>query len=86
MLETLATVVFFEKKISVIFLFFQTVVVSVPLYGCTICTQRKPLEKKLDGNNARMLCAILYGHIPPILQTIQVRRARHAKHSLPKFS
>ena len=51
----------------------------------------KRLRKKLDGNYTRMLRAILnkswrqhptrhqlYGHLPPITITIQVRRARHA--------
>ena len=51
------------------------------------------LEKKLDGNYTRMLRAILnkswrqhptrhqlYGHLPPITKTIQVRRNRHAGH------
>ena len=49
--------------------------------------------KKLDGNYTRMLRAILnkswqqhptrhqlYGHLPPITKTIQVRRTRHAGH------
>ena len=53
----------------------------------------KKLEKKLDGNYTRMLRAILnkswrqhptrhqlYGHLPPITKTIQVRRTRHAGH------
>ena len=53
----------------------------------------KRLEKKLDGNYTRMLRAILnkswrqhptrhqlYGHLPPITKTIQVRRTRHAGH------
>ena len=53
----------------------------------------KWLEKKLDGNYTRMLCAILnkswwqhprrhqlYGYLPPIMKTIQVRRTRHAGH------
>ena len=53
----------------------------------------KWLEKKLDGNYTRMLWAILnkswqqhptwhqlYGHLPPITKTIQVRRIRHAGH------
>ena len=53
----------------------------------------KRLEKKLDGNYTRMLRAILnkswrqhltrhqlYGHLPPITKTIQVRRTRHAEH------
>ena len=55
--------------------------------------QNEWLEKKLDGNYTRMLRAILnkswrqqttkhqlYGHLPPIMKTIQVRRARHAGH------
>ena len=53
----------------------------------------KRLEKKLDGNYTRMLRAILnkywrqhptrhwlYGHLPPITKTIQVRWTRHAGH------
>ena len=68
--------------------FFQAAVVSILLYGCT-----KRLEKKQDGNYTRMLRAILnksrrqhptrhqlYGHLPPITKTIQVRRTRHAGH------
>ena len=48
---------------------------------------------KLDGNYTRMLRAILnkswrqhpirhqlYGHLPPITKTIQIRRTRHAGH------
>ena len=74
--------------------FFQEVVVSILLYGCTTWTLTKRLEKKLDGNYTRMLRAILnkswrqhltkhqlYGHLPPITKTIQVRRTRHAGHS-----
>ena len=51
------------------------------------------MEKKLDGNYTRMLQAILnkpwrqhptkpqlYGHLPAIPKTIQVRRTRHAGH------
>ena len=62
-------------------------------YGCTTWTLTKRLEKKLDGNYTRMLRAILnkswrqhptrrqlYGHLPPITKTIQVRRARHVGH------
>ena len=73
--------------------FFQAVVVSIQLYGCTTWTLTKRLEKKLDGNYTRMLRAILnkswwqhptkhqqYGHLPPITKTIQVRRTRHAGH------
>ena len=73
--------------------FFQAVVVSILLYGCTTWTLSKRLKKKLDGNYTRMLRAILhkscrhhprrhqlYGHLPPITKTIQVRRTRHAGH------
>ena len=73
--------------------FFQAAVTSILLYGCTTWTQTKRLEKKLDGNYTRMLRAILnkswkqhptrhqlYGHLPPITKTIQVRRTRHAGH------
>ena len=73
--------------------FFQAVVLSILLYGCTTWTLTKWLEKKLDGNYTRMLRAILnkswrqhptrhqlYGHLPPITKTIQVRQTRHAGH------
>ena len=73
--------------------FFQAAVVSILLYGCTTWTLTKQLEKKLDGNYTRMLRAILnkswrqhptkyqlYGDIPPITKTIQVRQTRHAGH------
>ena len=67
--------------------FFQAAVVSILLYGCTTWTLTKRLEKKLDGNYTRMLNKSwrqhptrhqLYGHLPPITKTIQVRRIRHA--------
>ena len=73
--------------------FFQAVVVSILLYRCTTWTLTKQLEKKLDSNYTRMLRAILnkswrqhptrhqlYGHLPPITKTIQVRWTRHAGH------
>ena len=73
--------------------FFQAAVTSILLYGCTTWTLTKRLEKKLDSNYTRMLRAILnkswqqhptrhqlYGHLPPITKTIQVRRTRHAGH------
>ena len=66
---------------------------SILLYGCSTWTLTKRLEKKHDGNYTRMLRAILnkswrqhptrrqlYGHLPPIRKTIQVRRARHVGH------
>ena len=73
--------------------FFQAAVVSILLYGCTTWTLTKWLVKKLDINYTRMLRAILnkswqqhptrhqlYGHLPPITRTIQIRRTRHAGH------
>ena len=73
--------------------FFQSVVVSILLYGCTTWTLTKRMEKKLDGNYTRMLRAILnkswrqhptkqqlYGHLPPITKTIKIRRTKHAWH------
>ena len=73
--------------------FFQAAVTSILLYGCTTWTLTKRLAKKLDGNYTRMLRAILnkswrqhptrhqlYGHLPPITKTIQVRRTRYAGH------
>ena len=73
--------------------FFQAAVISILLYGCTTWILTKRLEKKLAGNYSRMLQAILnkswwqhptkhqlYGHLPPIMKTIQVRRTRHAAH------
>ena len=73
--------------------FFQAAVVSILLYGCTTWTLTKRLKKKLDGNYTRMLRAILnkswrqhptkqqlYGYLPPVPKTIQVRRTRHAEH------
>ena len=73
--------------------FFQAAVVSILLYGCTTWTLTKRLEKKLDGNYTRILRSILnkswrqhptkhqlYGPLPPITKTIQLRRTRHAGH------
>ena len=39
--------------------FFQAVLISILLYGCTTWTLTKRLEKKLDSNYTRMLRAIL---------------------------
>ena len=73
--------------------FFPAAVVSIRLYGCTTWTLTKQVEKKLDDNYTIMLWAILnkswrqhptkqqlYGHLPPIMKTIKMRRARHAGH------
>ena len=74
-------------------IFLQAAVVSILLYECTTWTLTERMEKKLDDNFTRMLRAILnkswiqqptkqqlYGHLPPITKTIQVRRSRHAGH------
>ena len=73
--------------------FFQAAITSILLYVCTTWTLTKRPEKKLDGSYTRMLRAILnkswrqhptrhqlYGCLPPITKTIQVRRTRHAGH------
>ena len=71
--------------------FFQAVVVSILLYGCTTRTLTKRQEKKLDGkytivNNFEQVLEAthpkprLYGHRSPITKTIKVRRTRHAGH------
>ena len=74
--------------------YFQAAVVSILLYGCTTWTLTKRLKKKkLDCNYTSVLQTILnkswqqqptthqlYGHLPPITKTIQVRRTRHAGH------
>ena len=73
--------------------FFQAAVASILLYGCTTWNLRRRLEKKLDGNYRRMLRGILnkswrqhptrhqlYGHLPPIMKTVQGRPTRHAAH------
>ena len=73
--------------------FFQAAIVLTLLYGCTTWTLTKRLKKKLDGNYTRILQAILnkswwqhptrhqlYGHLPLIMKTIQVRQTRHAGH------
>ena len=74
-------------------IFLHYTYISILLYGCTTWTLTKRLEKKLDDNYTRMLRTILnkfwrqhptrhqlYGHLPPITKTIQVRRTRHAGH------
>ena len=71
--------------------FFQAPVVYILLHGCTTWTLTLRLKKKLDDNYTRMLRAILnrswrqhpkrhqlYGHLPPIMKHIQIRRTRHA--------
>ena len=70
--------------------FFQTVVMSILLYGCTAWTLTKRMVKKIDSNYTILLRAIcnkswrqhptkqqLYGHLPPIPNTIKIRRTKH---------
>ena len=74
-----------------IFVWFILIFLSLICICIYIYTKR--LEKKLDDNYTRMLWAILnkswwqhptrhqlYGYLPPITKTIQVRRTRHAGH------
>ena len=74
--------------------FFQAVIISILQYGMHYLDANKTAGEKLDGNYTRMLRAILnkswrqhttkhqlYGHLPPIMKTIQVRQTRHAGHS-----
>ena len=73
--------------------FFQATVVSILLHGCTTWTLTKRPEKKLDGDYTEIPRAKLnkswrqhptkhqlYGKLPPITKTIQVRRTRHTGH------
>ena len=66
--------------------FFQAVVMSVLLYGCTTWTLTMHTEIKLDSNYTRMLQAVLnkswkrqltkeplYCYLPPIMKIIQIR-------------
>ena len=72
--------------------FFQAAVTSILLYGCTTWTNktaeeeaRRQLHKNAASNLEQVLAATptkhqLYGHLPPITKTIQVRQTRHAGH------
>ena len=66
---------------------------SIPLHGCTTWTLTKCKDEKLDSNYTRMLRVILnkswrqppseqqlYGHLPPITKTLQVRWIKHPGH------
>ena len=68
---------------------------TVLLYSCTTWTLTKRFETKLDGNYTRTLHTVLnksyrqhftkqqlYGHLPPILETIKVPRTRHVRYSV----
>ena len=67
--------------------------VSMLLYGSTTWTLKKHIEKKLDGNDTRMMHIILnkslkqhptkkqlYGHLPPISKPIQIRWTKYVGH------
>ena len=67
---------------------------SILLCECTTWALIKHMEKKLDSNYTRILWAVLnkswkqhsteqqlYGHLLPIMKTIQVRQTRHVGHS-----
>ena len=73
--------------------FFQTAVVSILLYGCTTWTltitagekARRQLHQNAVSNIERVLEVTphkqqLYGYLPPIMKTIQVRRTRLLGH------
>ena len=73
--------------------FFQVTVMSILLYGCTTWMLTKHMEKKLDGNNTRMLQAVLnkswrqhpknnscLATYHPSWKTIQVKWTKHAGH------
>ena len=74
-------------------IFFQTVALSILLYGCTTWTLTKRTEKKLDENYARILRGVLnkfqkqlptktaaWRSLTSHLTNIQIRRKRHAEH------
>ena len=67
----------------------QAVAVLVLLYGCKIFFSCPKIGKQFDENHGRMLHAVLDKswtqhptrlQLPPISQTIQVKRAKHAGH------
>ena len=75
--------------------FYRTAVVSLLLCAYNTWTLTKRMEKKLDENNTRIQRAVLnkswkqhptkeqlYGHLPLITKTIQVRRTSQAGHFL----
>ena len=80
----------FATRVLILFLHYMYAV-AYWFHFCTTCTLKKRIEKKLDGNCTRMLQAEmnkfwkkhttkqqLYGHLPTISKTIQIRRIRHA--------
>ena len=82
----------FLRKPFSFFLRMLSILGSLRFRSRALYITKRP-EKKLDGNYTRMLRTILnkswrqhptrhqlYGHLPPITKTIQVRRTRHAGH------
>ena len=74
-------------------IFFQAAVVSILAGWMHTWTLIECMKKKLDRNYTRMLRVILkkswgqhpikqqlYGYLPPVTKSIQVRRARHVRH------
>ena len=72
---------------------FRTAVEPVLLYGAETWTLKKADSRALDGTYTRMLRrvfgiswkshttnAVLYGNIPPVTETIKIRRLRFAGH------
>ena len=61
--------------------FFQAAIGSILLYGCTTWTLTKRLRGILNKSCWQHPTKHqLYGHLPPIRKTVQVRRTRHAGH------
>ena len=73
--------------------FFQAVIMLILQWGCTTLMLTKCIEKNLDGNCTRKPWTILnkfwnqhltkqqlYGYLPLISKTIQIRWTRHAGH------
>ena len=63
--------------------FFQAAVMSIQLYRRTTWTLTKCIEKKLDGKRYELYWINpakqqLFGHLPHILKTIQIKRTRQA--------
>ena len=74
------------KKLRFLLLLYRRIIYILLLYECTPWTLTKRMEKKLDGNYARMLRAVLnktwtqhptkqqlYGYLTSTRKTIQVR-------------
>ena len=72
---------------------FQAVSMLILLYGCTIWTMTKRMERNLEDNCTKRLRAVfnkswrqhptqpqLYGHLPSISKTVQIRQSKQAGH------